>query len=309
MEYLGESAALATAVLWAFTSIFFAEAGRRLGSFRVNVIRLGMAVLLYGVVLLVTKGKVWPEDLNQTQLAWLVGSGFVGLVLGDGCGFKALVMIGPRLTSLLYASTPVFATVVAWIFLGEHLTLWSLLGIGVTLSGITWVVMERRYKNTNLRSVGADHPDAGSLVKGVLLGLGAGLGQAVGLVMAKQGMFFAGGTLEPFEASFVRMSWSFVILLTFAIIRGQFWAILRAFKNGPGIAYSAVGAAVGPFLGVWMSLVAVKYIATGVAATLNAMQPVMVLPLVKGIYREQITIRAVLGAILAVGGSAILFLL
>jgi drug/metabolite transporter (DMT)-like permease len=75
-----------------------------------------------------------------------------------------------------------------------------------------------------------------------------------------------------------------------------------------GMTYCGVGAVVGPFLGVWMSLVAIKYIATGVASTLNSMTPVMILPLVILFYREKVTWRALGGAVVAVIGVAILFL-
>ncbi|MCK4462230.1 MAG: hypothetical protein KAW46_10525 [candidate division Zixibacteria bacterium] len=47
MDYIGEIAGLSVAFLWAVTSIFFAEAGKSIGSFRVNVIRLLIAVGLY----------------------------------------------------------------------------------------------------------------------------------------------------------------------------------------------------------------------------------------------------------------------
>ena len=119
MDYIGEIAGLSVAFLWAVTSIFFAEAGKSIGSFRVNVIRLLIAVGLYTIVLLVVSGQLFPDDLNSRQVFWLALSGLVGLVIGDGCGFKALVMIGPSLTTVMYSSAPIIATVVAWLFLDE----------------------------------------------------------------------------------------------------------------------------------------------------------------------------------------------
>lgn len=136
MEYIGEAAGLATAFFWALTSIFFAEAGKLIGSFRVNVIRLLIAVGIYTGLLLLTTGRLLPVDINQSQVFWLTLSGLIGLILGDGCGFKALVMIGPRLTSLLYATAPIMATIIAWLFLGEKLGGWSLFGIGLTVAGL-----------------------------------------------------------------------------------------------------------------------------------------------------------------------------
>ncbi len=308
MLYIGETAALATAVLWALTSIFFAEAGKRIGSFRVNSIRLLMAVGMYCIVLGLTRGHLLPPDLNREQFMWLALSGLVGLVFGDGCGFKALVMIGPRLTTLMYAGAPVLATVIAWIFLGEHLGVWAVVGIAVTISGISWVVLERRHKRNGPNDLGRSHPDAGSLRWGVLLGMGAALGQAAGLVMAKQGMLHAGGVVEPLEASLVRMMVALVAIWLLAALRGELAYTLAALKDGRALAFCGAGAVVGPFLGVWMSLVALKYIATGIAATLNSMTPVAIIPLVIRYYKEKVTLRAALGAVVAVGGVAILFL-
>ncbi len=306
MEYIGEAAGLATAFFWAITSIFFAEAGKLIGSFRVNVIRLLIAVGIYTGLLLMTTGRLLPADINQSQVFWLTLSGLIGLILGDGCGFKALVMIGPRLTSLLYATAPIMATIIAWLFLGEKLGAWSLLGIGLTVVGITWVVMERRSRYNHVNA--GDHADAGSMAKGVLLGLGAAAGQAIGLVMAKHAMIHCGGEVGPLEASYIRMATALVAILMLAGIRGHIGSILTALRQFRPMVFCAGGAVVGPFLGVWMSLVAVKYIAAGTAATLNAMTPVVIIPLIILYYKEKVSLRAFLGAVVAVGGVAILIL-
>ena len=267
-----------------------------------------MAVLIYALISLVANGAPYPRDVNAMQVLWLGLSGFVGLVIGDSCGFKALVMIGPRLATLIYASTPIVATIIAWFFLDEHLLITHIIGIIVTIAGITWVVLERRFDHGSRFKLGSDHPDRGSLFKGVLLALGAAVGQASGLVLAKQGMFHAGGTVEPLEASFVRMAVSLVIIWIITVLRGQWISTLSTVKNGRALAYCAAGAVVGPFLGVWMSLVAVKYIPTGLAATLNSTTPVLILPLVMVWYKEKFTVRAALGALVTVGGVALIFL-
>ncbi len=308
MPYVGELAGLATALLWAFTSIFFSQAGRLIGSFSVNKVRLLIAVGLYAALSLAATGCPYPQHINAQQLFWLGLSGLVGLVIGDSCGFKALVMIGPRLTTLIYASAPIMTTIIAWIFLGERLSLLNLVGIGITIGGISWVVLERRFDRNNRFNLRSDHPDRGSLIKGVMLALGAALGQASGLVLAKQGMFHAGGTVQPLEASFVRMAVALVVIWIIAVARGQLSQTISVMKNVRALSFCAAGAFVGPFLGVWMSLVAIKYIATGLAAALNSTTPVMILPIVALGYKEKITMRAALGAMIAVCGVALIFL-
>jgi drug/metabolite transporter (DMT)-like permease len=308
MPYIGEIAGLATSALWAITSIFFAEGGKRIGSFHVNNIRLLMAVLIYALILTARYGAPYPPGVNHSQIFWLGLSGLVGLVFGDSCGFKALVMIGPRLTTLMYSTTPIWTTIVAWIFLGEHLTWLDVLGIAITIAGIWWVIGERRFKTITPNSLSTDHPDSGSLFKGLLLGAGAALGQAVGLVMAKQGMLHAGGTVEPIEASAIRMSIALIGIWLLSAARGQLPSTLRALRDIRAMGFTFGGAFFGPFLGVWMSLVAVRYIEAGIASTLNSMSPVMILPLLIFVYKERPSLRAWLGAIVAVIGVAILFL-
>jgi len=182
------------------------------------------------------------------------------------------------------------------------------LGIIVTIAGIVWVVLERRPESAIGRSGQPDHPDSGSLLKGVLLGLGAAAGQAVGLVLAKQGMSYTGAGMTPLEACFIRMVVGFAVMLATAGFRGKIIEVARIFIKPKALGYCSAGAVSGPFLAVWMSLVAIKLIPTGVAATLNAMTPVAVIPLVAVMGRERVSARAILGALVAVGGSAILFL-
>lgn len=307
MEFLGESAALTTALCWAFTSLFFSEAGKLIGSFNVNKIRLVFAVSIYLIVLSISKGHILPETIAAEHIIWLGISGVIGLVIGDGAGFKAMVMIGPRLTMLLHSTAPVIATILAWIFLGEALNIKDLAGISATVAGISWVVSERKYRNhpNKLRD---GHPDAGSLFKGVLLGLTAAFGQAAGLVLAKHAMLDLSTTVEPMEASFVRMFVSMIVIWTISLFRGKTRETLQSFKNKKAILFSVSGALTGPFLGVWMSLVAVKYIAAGIAATLNATTPIWLLPLTRITHKEKISMRILFGTLIAVSGVALLLL-
>ncbi len=308
MPYAGELAALTTALCWSFTAIFFSEAGRRVGSFRVNCIRLVLAVAIYCIILLSTTGRLFPENINTAQIVWLAMSGLIGLVIGDGCGFKALVMIGPRLTTLMWGTAPIIATIIAWVFLGEKLHVVHLLGIAVTIGGVSWVVTERQFKNGNHFNLQSGHPDEGSLFKGIMLGLLAAFGQATGLVLSKYAMLDAGEPLEALPASFIRMLSSMIIIWAFAIIRGKLVDTLRGFKHAPAMLFALGGAIFGPFLGVWTSLIAVTYIAAGIAATLNATTPIWIIPNVILYYKEKVTIRAIFGALLAVGGVTLLFM-
>ena len=306
MQYTGEIAALATALLWSFTAICFSEAGKLIGSFAVNKIRLVFAIVIYATILMFTVGSPIPQGLTTQHWFWLTLSGVIGLVLGDGCGFKALVMIGPRLMTLIAASTPIWTTLIAWIFLGEHLRTHNLVGIAITVSGITWVVLERRDSSRN--SIHLEHPDAGTLTKGVLLALGAAICQATGLVLSKQGMLHAGAPVAPLVASYTRMLGSTVLIWTMSGLRGKLPETVGHVTNRRAMLFTLAGALFGPFLGIWMSLVAVSRIEAGIAATLNSITPILIIPTVILFYGEKVTMRAIIGALVAVSGVAVLFL-
>lgn len=64
----------------------------------------------------------------------------------------------------------------------------------------------------------------------------------------------------------------------------------------------------GPFLGVSFSLIAVKYTAAGVAATLMSIVPVLIIAPSVIFFREKVTFKEIAGAIIAVGGVALFFL-
>ena len=70
----------------------------------------------------------------------------------------------------------------------------------------------------------------------------------------------------------------------------------------------ALGALVGPLLGVSASLFAVQHAEIGVASTLMALPPVIVLPISYFVFKEKIGWQAIAGTILAIIGVAILFL-
>jgi drug/metabolite transporter (DMT)-like permease len=74
------------------------------------------------------------------------------------------------------------------------------------------------------------------------------------------------------------------------------------------MARTALGAVFGPFLGVSLSLLAVQRTQAGVASAIMSIVPVLIILPSVLLFRERVTARAVMGAALAVGGVAVLFL-
>jgi drug/metabolite transporter (DMT)-like permease len=297
---MGAAAALFTAFCWSFTSIFFAAAGKQVGSVTVNRMRLLFAIILLSITHLITRGSLVPLDAEPQRWLWLGLSGFVGLVLGDALLFQAFVQIGARLSMLMMASVPVIGTLLAWIFLGEKLSIIEISGIALTVTGISIVVLERG-------NGGPTQADRRQYLIGVLFGLGGAFGQAVGLVLAKQGLE---GNYSALSGVMIRMIVAVSILWFAALVTRQAGPTLKKVRQNPeALRPILFGTIVGPYLGVWSSLIAVQMTLVGIASTLMATTPIIMLPLARWLYKEKISGRAIAGTLLSVAGVSILFLL
>lgn len=302
---IGELAALLTAVLWTTCSVLFASAGRRIGALSVNAFRIIVAIVLLAIAHLLLQGSLFP-DANRDQWLYLSLSGVIGLALGDFCYFRSLVLIGPRRGVLLMALAPIFSTVSAFIMLGELLRPWAILGVVTTMAGIVIVILESD-RSSGEAVVTREHKLAG-----VLLGLGGAAGQGTGLVISKYGMVNAASdaseALDPLGATLIRMLAAAAFLWIAIGFSGQAGRILRTYRDLGAVLRSSAGAFTGPFLGVWLSMVAVRYTVAGVAMTLMTLMPVLVIPYVRLVYGQRTSRRGLAGAIVAVIGVAILFL-
>jgi len=288
----GELAALGTATCWSFTGLFFAEAARRVGALRVNLLRLPVALVLLSVMLAVTRLPL--ATLDGRRVAWLTASGVVGLVIGDLALFEAMRRIGPRLALLIMSLAPISASVAGLAMLRERPGRLALAGIAITLAGVASVVSERREGESR-----GSHEAVG-----VACALVGAVCQGLGLVLAKLGM---AGDVPALAATWVRMGTATAViwLLTALAGRTRHVAPVDGFRTA-GIPILG-GAFFGPFLGVWLSLVAAKLAEVGVAATIMATTPVLVIPLLVARERYRPTGRTLVGTVVAVVGVALLF--
>jgi drug/metabolite transporter (DMT)-like permease len=289
----GELAALATSLSWCFTGLLFAEAARRIGALRVNLLRLPAAIVMLSAAMLL--GGVPLGVIPADQLGLLAVSGFIGLAVGDLAFFGALKRLGPRLALLLLSLAPIVSAGLGLVLLGERLSPLALAGIVVTLAGVMWVVSERP----------AGSPGNADTRGGVMLGLAAAVCQGTGLVIAKLGMT---GGVSPMAAAWVRLAAATVLIWGAVVATGRHrsLAIPASLRRAGG--HVAGGAFFGPFLGMWLSLVAASLTSVGVAATIMATNPVLVIPAVALLESYRPTARALLGTVATVAGIAILFL-
>ena len=271
----------------------FEEAGKRVGSFAVNVVRLVLAAGLLALVGWATRGLPLPTDASAHAWLWLGISGLVGFTFGDLCQFRAFVLLGPRLTTLMMGLAPPLTALIGWVMLGEVLHGRQLLGMGAILAGIAWAIRARAVTRDGSQPRAA----------GLLLAAGGALGQAGGLVLSKIGM----GDYDPFAATEVRILAGLAGYVALTTLLRWWPRVSAAVDHRPGLAFTALGAFFGPFLGVTLSLVAVRHTLAGVAASLMATTPLLVIPLVVVLRRERVGVAGIGGAVLVVLGVALLF--
>ena len=302
-DLMGDSAAILTSCLWTASCLFFTSAGKRVGSFSVNVYRTMMAIgLLFGaqVVLL---GTLLPLA-SGGQWFWLGLSGIVGLGIGDSGLFAAYVTIGPRRTVLIQSSAPIFTLFGAYFMLGETISPLATLGIALTLLGIVVVLVEEE-EESEMKSLAKNRK-----AWGVLFGLISATGQGLGAVLSKKGMYFnTTVAVNPVSTALIRMLFAGAFIWVCAVFAGKLPTIRQAAKDKEGIKYTAAGAMVGPFLGMTLSMVALADTQNaGVAQTLMSLMPIFIIPVVWIVYREKTNWRGIIGALVAVIGVAILFI-
>ena len=308
-QLIGQAAAVFTSFLWTLNSILFAAAGRRIGALSVNAFRIVMAAVFLALAHIFLLGTMLP-DANNAQWIYLGLSGIIGLGIGDFGYFGALVKIGPRRSVLLMALAPIFSVIAAFFVLDEKAGAWTYIGISVTLLGVIIVILERRPAT---HAVVEPHIPKKQMMVGVFAGVVGSVGQGFGLVISKYGMEDAAdagsSSLDPLSATLIRMVIAGVFIWVVVLVTGRSRPVLKAVEDKEAMKRTLGGAALGPFLGVWMSMVAISYTLTGVASTLMSLMPVMVIPLVWVLYKQRTNWQGIAGAVIAVVGVAILFLM
>jgi drug/metabolite transporter (DMT)-like permease len=295
-NHLGEFAALGTAFFWTVTALSFESASRKVGSLAVNIIRLVIGLVFLSLYNLMTRGLVFPVDATYINWIWLSLSGLVGFVFGDLFLFKSYTIIGSRFSMLIMTLVPPITTFFSWIILGEKLKMVHFFGMTLTFSGIAMAIFSRNGKGEKISLKLAP--------VGILYAFGGALGQALGLVLSKLGL----RDYDPFAATQIRVIAGisgFTIMIT---IMSRWSSISKALKNSSAIKATSLGAFFGPFLGVSFSLIAVMHTEAGIAATIMALVPVLIIAPAVFLYKQKVTVPEIIGAFISVCGVAVFFI-
>jgi len=312
MQYFGEIIALIVAVSWTATALFADIASHRIGALPLNLIRMAMSLLFLSALLWAFTGAPYPRFADGKAWFWLALSGIVGYVFGDYCLFNSYVVFGSRYGQLFMTLAPPVAGIAGWLMLGEAMSWHSWLAMMVTLLGIGYSILNRGGESHRLT---LQLP-----LKGVLLGIGAGVGQGVGLVLSKIGLDYYSASvpadapvaitrLMPFAGTFIRAVFGLIGFAAILALRRELGLVRAAFHDRKGMSFAALTTFFGPFLGVSLSLMAVQYAKAGIASTLMALTPVLIIVPYAIINKQRITAKEVIGTLITITGVALFFLL
>lgn len=304
MAFLGELISIGVAFSWTATALLSEYGSKRMGNLTLNVLRMSLTLIFSLILFWYSTGSPIPAGGSVEAYGWMLLSGLVGYVIGDFCLFQCYIIIGSRFGQLFMTLAPLSAALTAWITLGQHMAPKSILAMLITLLGISISVLGR----------GERHRLSLKLpLNGVLFAIGAALCQGVGLVLSKIGMnHYDTGTipdwLVPFSANFFRCIAGIIGFTILMYFRQGFRPLRQAFHDAKGMTVATTTTIFGPFVGVGFSLMAVQYTSAGIASTLMALTPIIIILPSYLLFREPITWKSILGALISVFGVSLFFL-
>jgi drug/metabolite transporter (DMT)-like permease len=313
MEKSGEFAAFATALCWTVSALLFEKASRKLGALAVNFYKVLIASFLLVAAAWILRGQAFPLDASPRAWLYLSVSGFIGFVIADYFLLNAYILIGSRITVIFQALTPLFTAFLAFAILGERMRPERLIGMSFVIAGILLVVLSRQRSGRGSAAGGARSENLASPAKsvahpakGYIFAFLASLFQATGLIFSKIGL----GDYSAIAGTQIRILTAILGFALQALLLGKCRSVMREpLRHAGTMRFIFGGAIFGPFLGVSFSLFALQNTNAGAASTLMALTPILIIPPSILILKQKVHALELAGAILAVCGAALFFLL
>lgn len=310
IHYLGEIISIGVAFSWTITAILSEIGSKRVGNLTLNVLRMAFALIFSVLMFLIVTGSPLPAPADTEAYLWLLLSGLVGYVIGDYCLFQSYIIIGSSFGQLLMTLAPLSAALTAWALLGQQMHLMSIVAMLVTLVGIGFSILGKGDKH--LLSLKLP-------LRGVLFGIGAAMCQGIGLVISKQGMDTYQATMPqtviheiswivPFYSNFFRCIAGITGFTLLMAWRHGLRKLYESTHDYKGMGVAVLTTLFGPFVGVGFSLMAVQYTAAGIASTLMATTPIIIIVPSYFLFKQKIRWQSIVGAVISVIGVSLFFL-
>ena len=294
----GEMSAGVSSLCWAIATIMFVRLRPAVPANALNAAKNVVGTTCFVAILWVTTGLPWPTDMAAKPMILFFVSGVIGLAISDTFLLRSMLVIGPQRASLIFCLAPVATALAAMLPpLSEFPSALTWVGMAVCLGGIVLAVGA---PSTMVRS-------KSDLRRGARDAMIAAVLQAIAVVLARAA--FADPSADALGGATIRLAAGTGTILLFGLFTkqlGRWWRICTAGSNKRWLPTAAV---IGTFLGISFNQLGIQWSThTGVAATLNALTPVYLLPLSAWLLSERFTTRALLATALAVSGIGLIAL-
>lgn len=295
-------AALLTTLLFATSAICGYRTAKQVGGLEANFWRITLATIFL-TIWAFTFGKQF-----EGAPGWFMLSGFFGIGLGDTAYFQALPRLGSRRTVLLLQClTAPFAALIEWMWLGTKLNLAEAVCVAVILAGVAIALAPEDHLKIS------PHDWKIGIVASVLGALGAALG-AVIIRKGYAAIAEAGLSVDAGTTGYQRVLGG-ILVPTIAVLALKWrsahahgpmfeektWQVSREKwrRIWPWVLANALA---GQTLGVTCMQWALKTTQSAIVAAIIATSPIVLLPMTRIVEGEKISLRSVLGVLIAVGG-------
>ena len=295
-------AALLSTLLFSISAVCGHRTSTRLGGVEANFWRIGVALFF-----LALWANLRGTGAHGAAFPFFVLSGLAGIGLGDTAYYQALPRLGSRRTVLLtQCLTALFATLIEWLWLGTRLNFAEIVCVAVILAGVVIALAP----GDRLKI-----PPRGWEI-GIFASAIAALGGALGAVLSRKAYFVAhaaGEHPDPGTTGYQRVLGGAVALgLVFLIVKWRHarhhgddaqmkdsFSPREKLKLWPWVlANSLAGQTIGVSCMQW----ALETTPTGIVTAIIATTPIVLLPLARVVEGERITVRSVVGGLVAVAG-------
>ncbi|QFS83605.1 EamA-like transporter family protein [Roseivivax sp. THAF40] len=226
---IGEAFAVAAALLYAFGSVAVTQDARENGG-------RGTAVVLSILLTTAISGLLWlfiglplptPSEGLWAGIAYFCVAGLLATVIGRVFFFRAIELTGAVESSLFRRLIPIFAVVMAVIFLGERVTLSTAVAIVLVFAGVGIVILSVPENPQAAKVNTAERKDR---MTGRLLGVGSAASYGGAYVTRKFGMVWLP---DPLAGTFIGAIAGLVVFCALAPLNEHFRAQIRAVLRRP----------------------------------------------------------------------------
>ncbi|MDF1825711.1 MAG: DMT family transporter [Verrucomicrobiales bacterium] len=296
--------ALLTPFFFAMSAVTGQRVAVRLGAVRGNLIRLGIATAVLGLLV----AFFWPGSLEGETFTWFFVSGLIGFGIGDVALFLAYERLGSRLTILLnLCLAPLFAMLLEWVWLDNGVSFRVIFCAATILTGVILAIRPGAKSRKKIER-------RGRYGVGVMMAVVAGFGQGAGAVISRKAEAVAVGNemiINGISAAFQRVFAGLVfailamLFLRFILRRSYPEPLKTALE--PRLVPWLLGAALfGPVIGVSCFQWALHSLESGIVLAITAMTPIILMPLAAMTEGDHPSRLAILGAVVAVTGVILL---